>query len=169
MRRTSIALAAFALAAAFAAAPGLSAKGATPHALSFKVRLIQEQTIRHHKSADGDNHTNDTFSTSLRLFAMGTTLGYPDGTPLGRMAFNWGPLNGTCSSSAAGCSGTTNLSTVTKLPGGTLTAGGKNVSLAHGLIVPIESGTGIFKGAKGSIAIAPAGVAEDVFTIKLPG
>jgi hypothetical protein len=58
---------------------------------------------------------------------------------------------------------------VTKLPGGTITAGGKNVSLAHGLIVPIESGTGIFKGASGSIAIAPAGVAEDVFTIKLPG
>ena len=72
------------------------------------------------------------------------------------------------SSSAAGCKGTTNITTVTKLPGGTIVADGKNVSLAHGLVVPITSGTGIFKGVTGTVAIAPAGMAEDVFNLTLP-
>ena len=129
---------------------------------------VQEQTIRHHNASNGSDLSKDTFSTELRLFAIGTVIGFPDNTPMGTMEFNWGPLNGNCSSSAAGCSGTTNINTFTKLPGGTLTAGGQNVSLSKGIVVPIQSGTGIFKGATGSIDIAPASIAEDVFNLKLP-
>jgi hypothetical protein len=87
---------------------------------------------------------------------------------MGRMSFTWGPLHGECSSSAAGCNGTTNIFTVTSLPGGTISAGGNNVSLSKGIVVPVTSGTGIFKGVKGTIQIAPASVAEDVFNLKLP-
>jgi hypothetical protein len=153
---------------ASAAKPGTKAgtKAGKTRALNFKVRLIQEQTFRHPHPPDGND--GDTFSTTLRLFSIGTVLGVGDGTPIGTMSFNWGPLNGSCSSSAAGCSGTTNLQTITKLPGGTITAGGKNVSLAKGLIVPVVSGTGIFKGVGGSIAIAPGLDPEDVFKLTLP-
>jgi hypothetical protein len=84
------------------------------------------------------------------------------------MSFLWGPLKGECSSSAASCEGTTNIQTVTRLPGGTITAGGKNVSLASGIVVPIQSGTGIFKGVTGSIQIAPLGVAVDIFRLVMP-
>ena len=151
--------------ASILAVPGEAAKTRT---LKFKVRLIQEQTIRHHKASNGSDLSHDTFSTQLRLFAIGTVIGFPDNTPMGTMEFNWGPLNGNCSSSVAGCSGTTTINTFTKLPGGTLTAGGQHVSLSKGIIVPIVNGTGIFKGATGSIDIAPSAVAEDVFSITLP-
>ena len=134
--------------------------------LVFKVRLIQEATYRHSHPPAGD--PGDTFSTTLRLFAIGDVLGFPNNTPMGTMAFTWGPLNGACSTAAAECSGTTNLQTVTRLPGGTITANGTNVSLSKGLVVPIQSGTGIFKGVTGSIEIAPQGVAEDVFHLKMP-
>ena len=103
--------------------------------------------------------------TTLRLFAVGNVLGFPNNTPMGTMAFQWGPLNGSCSTSAASCSGTTNLETTTKLPGGTITANGNKVSLAKGLVVPIQSGTGIFKGVKGTVFIAPGGNAVDVFKL----
>jgi hypothetical protein len=151
---------ALAVVASASASPKLS--GPT----TFKVRLIQEATIRHQHPPIGD--PGDTFSTTLKLYAIGTTLGFPDGTPLGRMSFTWGPLHGACSSSAAGCNGTTNIFTVTSLPGGTISAGGKNVSLSKGIVVPVTSGTGIFKGVKGTIQIAPASVAEDVFNLTLP-
>ena len=49
-----------------------------------------------------------------------------------------------------------------------ITAGSPHVSLAKGIIVPILIGTGIFKGATGSIDIAPAAVAEDIFNLTLP-
>ena len=87
---------------------------------------------------------------------------------MGTMAFGWGPLNGSCSTSAASCSGTTNINTVTSLPGGTITAGANSVSLTHGIVVPVRGGTGIFKGVKGKISIAPAGVAVDIFELTLP-
>jgi hypothetical protein len=168
VRHVLLLLPALVVGATVVAAPGQGARvgSAKARSVMFKVRLIQEQTFRHAHPPDGND--GDTFSTTLRLFAIGSVLGFPDNTPMGTMAFDWGPLNGQCSSSATGCNGTTNLSTVTRLPGGTITAGGKNLSLAKGLIVPVQSGTGIFKGATGTISIAPAGVAEDVFKLTLP-
>ncbi|HEY4347593.1 MAG TPA: hypothetical protein VGM80_08380 [Gaiellaceae bacterium] len=165
MRRTFLLVAAMALIASIAVVPGQGASKKTKF-LTFKVRLIQEQTVRIPKPPTGPD--GDSFSTQLRLFAIGTVLGFPENTPMGTMAFNWGPLKGTCSSSGAGCNGTTNIETITKLPGGTITAGGKNVSLSKGIIVPVTKGTGIFKGVTGTIAIAPASVAEDVFKLTLP-
>ena len=85
-------------------------------------------------------------------------LGFPDGTPMGTMAFTWGPLQRRVLQLARpGATGTTNILTVTRLPGGTITANGNNVSLSKGIVVPVQSGTGIFKGVKGTIQIAPAG------------
>jgi hypothetical protein len=141
------------------------AVGAVRH-LAFKVSVVQEATYRHPHPPPGD--AGDTFSTTLRLNAIGTVLGFPDGTPMGAMSFTWGPLNGSCSTAAVGCSGTTTITTLTRLPGGTITAGAKNVSLSNGIVVPVESGTGIFKGVTGRISIAPGDIPIEVFTLVLP-
>ncbi len=123
----------FALAlAASVAATGQGAKTKGP--LTFQVTLVQEATVRHPHPPDGD--AGDTFSTVLRLNAIGSVLGFPGGTPMGTMAFTWGPLKGACSSNAAECNGSTNILTLTRLPGGTITANGINVSLAKGIILP---------------------------------
>ncbi len=152
---------AFALAASVAAT-GQGAKGP----LTFKVSLVQEATVRHPAPPAGD--PGDTFSTVLKLNAIGTVLGFPGGTPMGSMAFTWGPLKGSCSSNSAGCDGTTTILTTTKLPGGTITANGINVSLSNGIILPVQSGTGIFKGVKGTVYVAPGGDHVDVFKLKMP-
>jgi hypothetical protein len=122
------------------------------------ARLIQEATW---------HLPNQTYRTSLRLFAVGPTLGKNDGQFLGTMSFTW-KLHGVCSSSAASCSGTADLITVTQLPGGTISAAGNNLRVANGFVVPIQSGTGAFKGVSGTIDIAPNGNAEDVFNLTLP-
>jgi hypothetical protein len=136
--------------------------------LDFRVRLIQEATYRHPHPPAGD--AGDVFSTTLRLFAVGTVLGFPNNTPLGTMAFSWsfsGSKEFACSSSAAGCKGTINLNTLTKLPGGTMTTSNQGVSLAGGLVVPVVSGTGIFKNVKGTIAIDTGNNEEDVYKLTL--
>jgi hypothetical protein len=124
----------------------------------IKVRLIQESTYQlpHH-----------TYQTTLRLFALGTTLGFPDGTPLGTMRFTW-QLSGSCSTTEAKCTGTASIATLTKFPGGTISAQSRTLSLAHGMLIPVQGGTGAFKGASGTIAIAPGGVAESIYNILLP-
>jgi hypothetical protein len=134
----------------------------------FTVRYIQEATYRTVHPPAGD--AGDVFSTTLRLFAVNTVLGFPNNTPLGTMAFDWsfsGSSVFVCSSSSSGCKGTINLTTVTKLPGGTMTTSNQGVSLAHGLVVPITKGTGIFKGVKGTISIDPNSSSNDIYSLTL--
>jgi hypothetical protein len=85
----------FALVGALASMAAAAGSGASRHVL-LKVSLVQEATYRHPHPPVGD--AGDTFSTTLRLNAIGTVLGFPDSTPMGTMAFSWGPLNGACSS-----------------------------------------------------------------------
>ncbi len=163
MRRYLIPLACALSLAGTLTAAGQAVKGGP---LIFKVTLSRRRRsgiLIRRQATPGD-----TFSTTLRLNAVGNVLGFPAGTPMGTMAFNWGPLSGSCSSSSASCSGTTNIQTVTRLPGGTITAGSNNISLSDGIVVPVQSGTGIFKGVSGTIQIAPLGVAVDVFHLMMP-
>jgi hypothetical protein len=43
-----------------------------------------------------------------------------------------------------------------------------NVSLSHGIVLPTEGGTGIFKGATGKVCVAPAGEAVGIPKLKMP-
>ena len=141
----------------------LAAASHATRTVTITVRLIQEATYQHpHPPPIGL-----VLSTTLRLYAVGNVLGFHDGTYLGTMDFTY-QLHGSCSSSAAGCNGTTNLQTLTKFPGGTITANGNKISLASGLVVPVLSGTGIFKGVSGTITIAPNGQANNVYHLTLP-
>ena len=147
------------------AAGGAWAAGGAGDTLHFTVRISQGPTWRYPHPPAGD--AGDVFSTTLTIFADGPELGRPANSKLGSMVFSY-TMHGSCSSTGAGCNGTTNIDTKTTFPGGTLTADGLKVPLGHvPYVVPIQTGTGRFAGATGSIAIAPAGQAETVFTIKL--
>ena len=160
VRRFVLAVSLVSLLATMVVGTGMS-KGSP---MNFKVRIIQEATYRHPHPPDGNE--GDVFSTTLRLFAIGPLLGKPDKAFVGTMSFSY-TFQGVCSSSGAGCKGTTDIQTLSKLPGGTITANGSKVSLGHlPYVVPIVSGTGIFAGAKGTVLIAPSGAAEDVYDIK---
>jgi hypothetical protein len=56
---------------------------------------------------------------------------------------------------------------LTRLPGGTITANRINVSLARDHPAD-QGGTGIFKGVKGTVYVAPAGNHVDVFKLVMP-
>lgn len=164
MRRLLVTVCLLSLLATALVAPGQTKSSGS--VMSFKVKLIQEATYRTPHPPDGNE--NDVFTVTLRLFAVGPLFGKPDKAFLGTMLFSY-TFHGACSSAGGGCTGTTNLNTTTKLPGGTITANGTKISLGHlPYVVPILSGTGAFRGAKGTIAIAPSGIAEDVYTVKLP-
>ena len=142
-------------------APAKSAKTVT-----ITVRLIQEVTYQHPNGIPS-MPGGLVLSTQLRLFAVGTVLGFPNNTYLGTMSFTY-QLHGSCSSTASGCSGTTNLETLTTFPGGTISANDKQVKLSTGLVVPITGGTGVFKGVTGTVDIAPGGQASSVYHLVLP-
>ena len=166
MRRALVTVGLISLLAAGFAGQGQSQGKQAAHTLSFKVRLIQEATYRTPHPPDGN--AGDVFSVTLRLYAIGPLFGHPDKGFIGTMLFSY-TFQGACSSSGTGCKGTTNLNTLTTLPGGTLTANGAKISLGHlPYLVPILKGTGTFAGATGSIQIAPSGAAEDVYVVKLP-
>jgi hypothetical protein len=135
----------------------------TSRSVLITVRLVQEATYQHpHPPPVGL-----VLSTTLKLYAVGTVLGLPSGSYLGSMSFSY-QLHGSCSAGGGGCTGSTNLQTVTRFPGGTITANDADLNLSAGLVVPIEKGTGVFKGVTGSIDIAPGGQASSVYHLTLP-
>src|ERR1700691_3672010 len=88
-------------------APALPAAGAGKSVV-ITVRIIQEETLQHpHPPPVGL-----VLSTTLRLFAVGSVLGFPNNTYLGTMDFSY-QLHGSCSAGGTGCTGTTNLQTLT--------------------------------------------------------
>jgi hypothetical protein len=134
--------------------------------LHFTVRIDQGPTYRHPHPPAGD--AGDVFSTTLTMFANEPEFGKSTNAKLGTMTFSY-TLHGSCSSAAAGCSGTTSIQTLTTFPGGTLVADRNNVPFTNaGFVLPIQSGTGRFAGATGSVAVAPAGQAQSNYTIVLP-
>jgi hypothetical protein len=162
MRRLVTALAIVSsLAAVSAAGAGRTAQAP----LHFQVRISQGPTYRHPHPPAGD--AGDVFSTTLQIFAVTPEFGKGANAKLGSMTFSY-TLHGSCSSAAAGCSGTTSINTVTTFPGGTLVANRVDVPFSKaGFVLPILSGTGRFAGAKGSVAVAPAGQAQSNYTITL--
>jgi len=163
MPRSLIALV---LTGALAAALAGSAQPAHRSVMKFTVRITQGPTFRHPNPPAGD--AGDVFSTMLTEFATSSIFGTGGGKRVGSMTFSY-VLHGSCSSTAAGCTGNSDISTLTKLPGGTISAAKKAVPFSKaGFVIPIQSGTGKFKGAKGIIAVAPNGQAETTYSITLP-
>jgi|GEM_PF-3163576 hypothetical protein len=142
---------------------GAGAERAATH-LTFQVRFIQEATYQW-KDAQGVRH----FRVTLHLFANGPNpFNAANNRMLGTTTFSY-ELHGSCSSGGGGCKGTTDIDTVTKLPGGSIVANGLDVPLAHPpYTVAISKGSGRFAGATGKVEIALGGKAYSLYDITLP-
>jgi hypothetical protein len=134
--------------------------------LSITFRIDQGVTERHPHPPAGD--AGDVFSVVLTLLTIEPAFGKPADTRVGRMVFSY-VLRGTCSAGAGGCTGTTDVRTVTTLPGGTITATGTKLPIRTPFVVAVRGGTGRYAGARGRIVIAPGGAPRNVYKVTFPG
>jgi hypothetical protein len=164
-----LALAATAVGAGSAARTGTAghsatdAKGASK--MNITLRILQGVTQRHAHPPAGD--AGDVFSVDLTLLTVKNDFDAAPNTRVGNMNFSY-LLHGTCSVAGNGCKGTVDIDTTTKLPGGTITAGIKGTPIRQPFVVHIKGGTGKYKGATGTVVIAPDGAARNVYNITLP-
>ena len=95
--------------------------GATHHgtAETLTFRIFQTATIRTAQPPAGD--AGDIFTTMLILYNSTDQLGKKTGATVGNMKFSY-TLQGSCSTTGSGCKGTADITTVSKLPGGTISA-----------------------------------------------
>ena len=146
-------------------AAAASAQGQRAGNVVVTLRITQGVTLRHPHPPAGD--AGDLFSVVLSLYNTTAEFGKAADAPVGNMTFSY-TLQGSCSSAGGSCKGTANIQTVTKLPGGTITANGDKVPIRVPFIVTVRSGTGRFAGAHGTIEIAPAGSAKNIYKLTLP-
>jgi hypothetical protein len=134
--------------------------------LNVTFRIDQGVTHRHARPPAGDK--NDVFSVILTLINTTPGFGKNEDQRVGQMTFSY-VLHGFCSDAVSGaCKGTVDVETMTKLPGGTISAIGKAVPIRAPFVVTVRSGTGRYKGVSGKIIIAPEGQARNVYQLKLP-
>jgi hypothetical protein len=163
MKKRFAALSLVVLLAAVAAVAAQSAS--KPSKLSVTVRITQGVTLRHPHPPAGDS--GDVFSVDLSLYTIQSAFDTAPDKHVGEMSFSY-VLHGSCSSAGVGCKGTADITTLTKLPGGTITAVGNGVPIRTPFVVTIKSGTGKYAGVKGNIVIAPDGAAKNVYNITMP-
>ncbi len=160
MRKRLATLALVLLVAAAAAAEGQSKSK-----LVVTLRIDQGVTIRHPNPPPGD--PGDRFSVDLTLFTINADFDASPNKRIGNMNFSY-ILHGTCSDFGTNCKGTVDITTVTKLPGGTITAVNNGGPIRQPFIVTIRGGTGRYAGARGNIVIAPDGAKKNIYNITLP-
>lgn len=155
--------------AAMAAGAGQSARtaagGQKASKMNITLKIIQGVTVRHPHPPAGDS--GDVFSVDLTLLTINNDFDAAPNTRVGNMSFSY-LLHGSCSVAGNGCKGTVDIETTTKLPGGTITAEAKGTPIRQPFVVSIKGGTGKYKGAKGTVVIAPDGAARNVYNITLP-
>ena len=152
--------------AATAVAAGQGARSAHKASkMNITLRIIQGVTVRHPHAPEGDS--GDVFSVDLKLLTIKNDFDAAPNTKVGIMSFSY-LLHGTCSVAGTGCKGTVDIETTTKLPGGTINAVAKGTPIRQPFVVTIKSGTGKYKGATGTVVIAPDGAARNVYNITLP-
>ena len=120
------------------------------HTLVLKLAIQQHGTTRTPHPPVGD--AGDVFTTTLLLNNTVAALGKGPGASVGAMLFSY-VLHGTCSTES--CAGANaDISAVSRLPGGTLTAAANKVQLGHPpIVIPITGGTGTYKGATGKVTV----------------
>jgi hypothetical protein len=145
-----------------APAQGLAAKS-----LVLNFDITQLATLRHDHPPTGK--TGVYLSTTLLLNNSAAQLGRGPGAQVGSLSFQY-VINGSCGTGGgAGCAGTTDIWTVTTLPGGTISAASNRIPLGRRpFVVQVQGGTGAFKGAKGTVQIAAKGNAVTSIFLTLP-
>jgi hypothetical protein len=130
--------------------------------LNVTLRIIQGVTIRHPNPPAGD--VGDRFSVDLTLFTVKDEFEKTPNTRVGNMNFSY-ILHGSCSDFGTECKGTVDITTLTKLPGGTITAVNNGGPIRQPFVVKVRSGTGRYAGAKGNIVIAPDGAPKITYSL----
>ena len=115
--------------------------------LVVTVRIDQGVTIRHPNPPPGD--AGDRFSVDLTLFTIKPDFDTAANKRVGNMNFSY-ILHGSCSDVGTNCKGTVDITTVTKLPGGTIKAVNFGGPIRQPFIVTIKGGTGRYAGAGGT-------------------
>ena len=140
---------------------------ATPsgHSMTLTLGIIQHGTTRTPHPPLGDQ--GDVFTTTLLLSNTVAALGKPAKASVGAMTFQY-VLHGQCSTES--CAGATaDITAISRLPGGTITATENGVKLGRPpILVPITKGTGIFKGVTGTLAVGAASSPINTYQLKLP-
>jgi hypothetical protein len=152
-----------ALAALVLVAPAQALR--TAHHETLVLGIVQHGTTRTPHPPLGDD--GDVFTTTLLLSNTVAALGKPAKASVGAMTFQY-VLHGKCSTES--CAGATaDITAISRLPGGTITASDKGVQLGRPpIMVPIVKGTGIFKGATGMLAVGAASKPVNTYKITLP-
>jgi hypothetical protein len=135
--------------------------------LVLNFDITQLATLRHAHPPAGK--TGVYLSTTLLLDNSVAQLGRGAGAHVGSMSFQY-VINGACGTAGpGGCAGTTDMWTVTTLPGGTISAASDRFPLGkRPFVVQVRSGTGVFKGATGRVEIAAKGNAVTSIFLTLP-
>ena len=133
--------------------------------LVLHFTIFQEATHRHVHPPAGD--AGDSYSTTLILTNAVAQMGKAVGGHEGNMSFAY-TLSGSCAGTG-GCSGTTDIQTLTHFKDGTITAQSNNVPLGkRPFVVKVISGTGAYKGVTGRVEIAPKGDPKTDYFLTLP-
>jgi Dirigent-like protein len=158
----------FAALACAALAAALPVTGSAARSrLVFTVKTTQGPTTAHpHPPAGG---VGDTYVSSLKLKNAGLSqLGKKARASVGTMQFTY-TIRKQCTSFTRTCVATADFDAVTTLPGGTVVADGKRISISGQTItIPVVGGTGRYKGARGTVTISPTVTKLSTYTLTLP-
>src|SRR6185437_13339946 len=111
----------------------------------------------------------DSFDSSLRLVNGALPqLGRRAHAKVGMMQFTY-TIRRQCTSFEQTCVASADFETLTTLPGGTVTAAGKRISIARPtIVIPVVGGTGRYAGAHGTVTISPMSTKLSTFHLVLP-
>jgi hypothetical protein len=132
---------------------------------TFKTR---QGVIAHHAHPPGGG-AGDTYESSLALRNAGIAqLGLGSHANAGSMKLGY-TIRRQCRAFTKSCVATADFHTVTTLPGGTVLADGKAISIATPEIrIPVTGGTGRFRGARGLVTISPASTRISTYRLTVP-
>lgn len=147
------------------AVPAYGAEAGSTLTFTFKTRQGPTMVEAHPPSGE----VGDTFDSSLSLVnRRAAQLGFAPHAVAGSMRFSY-TIRHQCAAFIPSCTATADFATVSTLPGGTVVANGSQISIAEPTItIPVVGGTGLYKGARGTISISPSSTKRSVFTLTLP-
>jgi hypothetical protein len=135
--------------------------------LSYTFKSRQSTAVRQQHPPGGA--IGDTYVSTLALRNAGIAqLGAGRHAEIGSMALSY-TIRRQCTAFSKKCVATADFHTVTTLPGGTVRAGGRSISIASPSIrIPVTGGTGRFENARGYVTISPSSTRLSTYVLTLP-
>jgi hypothetical protein len=148
-------------------AVALASDASASRSLVFTLETKQGPTVAHPHPPPGG--VGDAYDSSLTLAnAAVPQLGRPAHASVGMMRFTY-TIRRQCTSFSPSCRATADFTTVTTLPGGTVTAAGSSISIANPeIVIPVTGGTGRYRRAHGTVSISPTSEKISTYRLRLP-